>query len=236
MDNTRGKGAPPSYESHGEDDVYDPNNETPTTVPHSGHLDTIPQGLREELLLSAEQLLSSGPLSLTLDKDLIYPTEPPSRALYHIPRSLACNGDKVFLERSVPATVRQDGSQGKARDQELYHIVGSRLTSSEIEIRGMRRSCYGDSIGRMRPRHAFFHSRWDVAFRKQTVLRFKNRTWLDANEGVMARERKGMSKPIMVIEQGVDVQMMDLLVACWCAKTWWEWDGKYRDGTPDSKA
>ncbi len=120
MESLDSKGAPPSYESHEKDKVYDPT-ELLTDVPQPTQPESTSQDLPEELLLSAEELLSSGPLSLTLDRDLIYPTEPPSRALYHLPRSLECNGERVFLERIVPATAREDGSQKKAKDQELYH-------------------------------------------------------------------------------------------------------------------
>ncbi|KZF25005.1 hypothetical protein L228DRAFT_280282 [Xylona heveae TC161] len=163
---------------------------------------------------------SDKPLSLTMDADLIYPTEPPSLALYHIPRLLTWHGDRVYLHRSVPGKQRENGTRRKVRDQDLYEIRGEVFTSSVYEIVGKRRGCYGTGNATMKRRRSLFGDIWEISFKNRLVLRYDKNQWKDSNQKLVAVEEKGSNAPILKIQQGVDEPLRDLIVAGWCTQIW----------------
>ena len=216
---------PPAYELHRYDTLY---TEHAASEPHNssgGPLDrtmsTLGQGSVAALTV---------PLSLTMDDNLIYPTDPPSTALYHIPRRLTWTGDRVFLERSVPEKIRKNGTIIPTESQALYEIV-MRPYSSTLDLLAKRASCYGQGKAVM-IKHSIFHeSNWEVWFQRDLTVKNRKNKWTDPNGNLLATEEK-VEKPkddmsykqrrVMVIEANIDQKMMNLLVACWTAKVWRE--------------
>ncbi|MCJ1352490.1 MAG: hypothetical protein MMC33_002474 [Icmadophila ericetorum] len=220
---------PPAYELHRYDTLYTdhdaPERREPPNSPLGSPLDrtisTFGQG---------NTTLLTAPLSLTMDDDLIYPTEPPSTALYHIPRRLTWTGDRVFLERSVPEKIRKNGTVIPTESQALYEIIG-RPYSSTLELVAKRASCYGQGKAVMVKPSIFHESNWEVWFQKVLTLKNRKGKWTDPSGNLLATEEKA-EKPkdsmsykqrrVMVIEADVNQKMMNLLVACWTAKVWRE--------------
>lgn len=98
---------------------------------------------------------STGPLVLTVDKDLIFPYPPPSSALYSLSYTLASRGSSLTLSRSIPArtqepnlTTRADGTTNSLRaskapsDKDLYHILRTPLVPRSFTLQGQRRSTF----------------------------------------------------------------------------------------------
>ena len=169
------------------------------------------------------------PLSLTMDDDLIYPTLPPSNALYHIPRRLTWIGSSVYLKRNVPERLRRDGTKVPAESQDLYEIV-VRPYSTTVELIGKRASCFGKGKGIM-VRPSIFHDVWEISFQDEIAVKYKKSKWLDHTGKVLATEEKPdkatadpsyKQRLVMEISVGVNAKMMNLLVACWTAKVWRE--------------
>ena len=171
-------------------------------------------------------------LSLTMDGELIYPTLPPSNALYHLPRQLTWRADRVYLHRSVPEKTKKNGSVVPASSQELYEIVKPPYAglggSGLYELVGKRASCFGAGKGSMM-RTSIFHDTWEVSYQKELAIRYKKGKWRDAEGNVLATlemgtEDSGLAaekkRRVMEIEKGVSPKMVNLLVACWTAQVW----------------
>jgi hypothetical protein len=81
---------------------------------------------------------------------------------------------------------------------------------------------------------------WECKFKEKVVLKGRRRTWSDEQGNVATKEinkvvaekvskkRKefnsgGGQNPGLVFEEreGVDILLVDLMVAFWCAKTWY---------------
>ena len=221
---------PPAYHLHEYDEVYTANHVTgshpssPTSPTSTG----IPLYPTISTSNPAHGPLSES-LSLTMDDDLIYPTLPPSNALYHIPRRLTWSGDCVYLERSVPERQKKDGTTVPTADQELYEIA-LRPYARSIELSGKRASCFGRGKGNM-TRPSIFHDTWEVSFQKELAVRYKKSKWTDKENKLLATEvelgkadgKLGYKqRRTMVVEAGVDPKLLNLLVACWTAKVWRE--------------
>ena len=171
-------------------------------------------------------------LSLTMDGELIYPTLPPSNALYHLPRQLTWRADRVYLHRSVPEKTKKNGSVVPAESQELYEIVKppySGLGGSGLyELVGKRASCFGSGKGSMM-RTSIFQDTWEVSYQRELAIKYKKGRWRDAEGNILATlemgtEDNGLAaekrRRMMEIEAGVTPKMVNLLVACWTAQVW----------------
>ncbi|KAI9849695.1 MAG: hypothetical protein M1837_002821 [Sclerophora amabilis] len=227
-----GRAPPPSYEEHHLDTTAGPSDqkEAPrtSTALHRAPSPQPASGSRHQQVWDPSEAgqdvppivsLPPGPLSLTYDQDLIYPTHPPSTALYHIPSSLFSKGHRVMIERSVPASLRDDGSKRKARDQELYEILASSALSNDCEIQGRRKECYRHAS--MTGRFGMFGPAFSISVRGAVILKLSKREWKDGNDRVVATEaKKGPGNAEIEIVEGLDEKMVDLLVAAWCAKIW----------------
>ena len=222
-------GGPPAYDVHEYDEVYTTND---AAQAHEAYLSSIgvplpeahsPAGPSEQVAL--ERPLTE-PLSLTMDDDLIYPTLPPSTALYHIPRRLTWPGERVMLKRSVPEKRRKNGSLVPVEDQELYELASN---GSIVELVPKRASCYGKGTAVMKTAGIFQPNCWEVLFQRDVVLRFRKGEWMGGDGKVLAVEEKmekGKGKSaykerrVIVVRPGVDQKMLNLLVAAWTAKVW----------------
>ena len=222
--------APPSYEAHVHDEVFSNKDAREMHESHSSSIGLPLEDVAFEDPLLPQSTPSNEPLSLTLDNDLVYPTLPPSNALYHIPRLLQWSGDRVYLERSVPQGLRKDGSPKPTKDQQLYEICAGFSKMSSIELRAKRAGCHGIGTALMK-RTSQFHQHWEVHCQKELVLRYKNYKWTDAQERVLAveepynrprKEEEYRVQRVMVIQLGVNQKMMNLLVACWTTRVWRE--------------
>ena len=221
---------PPAYHLHEYDEVYTANGA-------AGVYPSNPTGPASACMPLYSTSSPSNPvleplrecLSLTMDDDLIYPTLPPSNALYHIPRRLTWTGDCVYLERSIPERQKKDGTTVPTTDQELYEIA-LRPYARSIELSGKRASCFGRGKGNM-TRPSIFHDTWEVSFQKELAIKYRKSKWTDSEGNILATEAKvekaGESlsykqRRTMVVEAGVNPKLLNLLVACWTAKVWRE--------------
>ncbi|MCJ1233023.1 hypothetical protein MMC14_000977 [Varicellaria rhodocarpa] len=216
--------SPPAYHLHEHDQRYMDDDDTvrqQQEIPLDRNVSTSIPGL------SAGSTFE--PLSLTMDDDLIYPTLPPSNALYHIPRRLTWTGNSVYLKRSIPERLKKDGTRMPAESQELYDIA-VRPYSTTVELMGKRASCFGKGKGIM-VRPSVFHDVWEVSFQNEIAVKYKKSKWLDPRGKVLATEEKPdkattnlgyKQRRILEISAGADAKLTNLLVACWTAKVWRE--------------
>lgn len=236
---------PPTYESHEYDEVFteeDARNAAAAAAaqdrtgtlrpPLQQHRASLVDVTDESLAGPARKvredsyeppLLPPGPLSLTMDETLIYPTHPPSTALYHIPRTLTFSGNEVYLERSVPGkTSVKTGKTAKAKDKQLYEMRRIPWTS-EIELRPKRAATYGPrpgAVAEMKQKRALFGNVWEVRFDGALALRFSGGKWKDGGGQLVAAEEKDSWPPVMVISEGVPEDLRDFVVAGWCTRVW----------------
>lgn len=261
----------PSYGDHLADDLYTdfnpsyqtglPTLDDPVEEPYSestpGPDEILPPPISEPLSLPAERIPSprpppvpSGPLSLTLDKALIFPNTVPARALYSLNYTLNSMGSSIMLRRSVSGPIRANGKQGKIFDKDLYDITRPPLNLVTFHIHGKRKSTY-PGIGQLQMKLGLRGRFWECKFKEKVVLKGRNGVWADGDGVVVAKEvnevvakrGKGKEKQIAV-DDGVRENpglafetkregeandlLTDLMVAVWCAKTWCAetWEGK----------
>ncbi len=197
---------------------------------------------KSELELSESRL--SGPLSLTMDGQLIYPTTPPATALYQTSRTLDMPGSSVSISRLGPHKFNKPSMlsagatspqklEGFDSDKAIYEIIRTPLVLTKLELKGKRRSTLPGSIKMERglwswktwhehkgSRTLLFRATPNTSTKKGLGLR-----WMDAGGQVLAMERLEIdgdrsSRPIMAFEKDLEPATQDLLVACWCAKVW----------------
>jgi hypothetical protein len=137
--------AVPPYEHHTADDLYTeriqnygtglPDHEEDLTQTLDSYdelqLDPAPQD-KDPVPPTFPSAPPSGPLSLTLDKALIFPNTVPATALYSLNYTLNTMGNSITLSRSVPGTVRVTGKSSKIMDKDLYDITRPPLSISEF--------------------------------------------------------------------------------------------------------
>jgi len=179
---------------------------------------------------------SSGPLSLTLDKALIFPNTVPATALYSLNYTLNSMGNSITLRRSVPGPLRPNSQAGKIQDKDLYDITRPPFSAFFYQIHGKRQSTY-PGVGDLKLKMGLRGKYWECRFKDKVVLKGRGGVWEDADGKVVAREinevlskrKKGKEKMIddgVRENPGVDFEpdvadlLVDLMVACWCAKTW----------------
>ncbi|MCJ1486257.1 hypothetical protein MMC06_006434 [Schaereria dolodes] len=183
------------------------------------------------------------PLSVTMDNEMIYPTLPPSTAMYHLPRALTFAGDHVYLRRNIPGGNREDGKMRRARSSPLYEIRRLKYTDDkELCLRCLSPPShpYGDDRAHFKCKSGLFHGRaCDVSRDNKVVLQCRRGKWKDeagkivATEGEVNdrtinvkmhnhEERKHYIHRILVIEDPVSEQLRDLIMAAWCSQVWLE--------------
>jgi hypothetical protein len=258
----------PSYADHIADDLYtegipnygtglpsllDSEDEAPENL---DPYDELQRGLapqQEEIIPPPfPSATSSGPLSLTLDKALIFPNTVPATALYSLNYTLNTMGNSVTLSRSVPGAIRMDGTSGKIMDKDLYDISRPPLSFLEFHIKGKRKSTY-PGTGNLQLKKGLTGKYWECKFKEKVVLKGKNGTWSDGQGRLVAKEvhevvAKNVSKKGKEVDSGVrenpglafegregevvDALLVDLVVAVWCAKTWYAETFEARMGKP----
>ncbi|KAI4130370.1 MAG: hypothetical protein LQ347_003415 [Umbilicaria vellea] len=221
-------GAPPAYERHEFDEIYT-TNDAP-----DHRLSLQPTPLHSE----TPSPITAAPLSLTMDNSLIYPTVPPSTALYHIPQSLFFHGDRVYLQRSVPRESFPSGKPRRGLNEDLYELRRiPYIDDRELALIARSPACYGTSAGkdlsskRIRRVRGLLNTTWEVVVDGVVVLKgFKNR-WKHASALVAREEMLNLPlrchnpgqqrlSGILEIQAGVEQRMQDLVVAAWCGKIW----------------
>ncbi|KAI9838553.1 MAG: hypothetical protein M1819_004862 [Sarea resinae] len=204
-------GAPPPYEEH---DAQDPHTNAHDNLDLK---EALGQESRQEPSrdVGTTSSLPPGPLSLTLDRDLIYPSSPPSVALYHIPRLLSFRGDRVFLEKCVPAQLRENGTKRRPYDQPLYEFQRDDITSGNCVVVSKAKTTFGGRVGQMKRRGIF--GNWELSYKNRLTLKFKSGKWRDSEGEDIAVEE---SCTTLVVKEGINEDMRDLVVAAWCAKIW----------------
>jgi hypothetical protein len=258
----------PSYADHIADDLYtegipnygtglpsllDPEDEAPENLDPYDELLRGPAPQQEETIPPPfPSATSSGPLSLTLDKALVFPNTVPATALYSLNYTLNTMGNSVTLSRSVPGVIRMDGTSGKIMDKDLYDIARPPLSLLEFHIKGKRKSTY-PGTGNLQLKTGLTGKYWECKFKEKVVLKGKNGTWSDGQGRLVAKEMhevvaKHVSKKGKEIDSGVrenpglafegregevvDALLVDLMVAVWCAKTWYAETFEARMGKP----
>ena len=182
-----------------------------------------------------------GPLSLTLDKALIFPNTIPATALYSLNYTLNTMGSSITLRRSVPGHMRASGTQGKIIDKDLYDITRPPFDLLSFSIHGKRKSTY-PGVGDIRMKSGFATKYWECKFKDKVVLKCKAGEWSDGEGKLVATEvnevipkkGKGKGKEVTLGDgvrenPGLNFErrenehdlVVDLLVACWCAKMWY---------------
>lgn len=192
--------AVPSYENHTADDLYteriqnygtglpdqeeefanhiDPNDEL--------QLDSAPQD-EHPTLPAFPSAPPSGPLSLTLDKALIFPNTVPATALYSLNYTLNTMGNSIKFSRSVPGVIRRAGKSSKIMDKDLYDITRPPLSILEFQIHGKRKSTF-PGTGNLQMKKGLTGKYWECKFKEKFVLKGKHGTWTDAQGKVVAKE------------------------------------------------
>ena len=223
--------APPAYEQHEYDEVYTTNDYADDRLslqPTSSQSGT-----------SSSATTTAAPFSLTMDDSLIYPTTPPSTALYHIPRPLFFNGDRVYLQRSVPREPFPSGKPRRGLNEDLYEIRRIPYTDDrELALIARSPACYGTSLGkspsctRIRRVRGLLGSTWEVVVDDVVVMKGLKDKWKYASGPIAAREKtlefplrchdreKQRISGVLEIQTGVEQQVQDLVVAAWCGKIW----------------
>ncbi len=180
----------------------------------------------------------SSPLSLTLDKALIFPNTVPATTLYSLNFTLNSMGTSITLRRSVPGPFRANGKTGKIIDKEIYDIKRPPMTLLHFVLHGKRKSTY-PGVGELQMKQGLRGKYWECKFKSHVVLKGRGGNWVDSEGNLLATEvnevgLKKMSKkgkeiddgvrenPGLVFEkkEGVDPLLVDLMVAVWCAKIW----------------
>jgi len=250
--------AVPSYGAHMADDLYtdvipsygsglptmdDELEVPPARFPETSSVEPFLEPPHEQSPRAMSPLppaAPAGPLSLTLDKALIFPNTIPATALYSLDYTLNSMGNSITLRRSVPGVVRANGQRGKTIDKDLYDIKRPPFDLFSFSIHGKRKSTYPGE-GTLRLRSRFIAGYWECRFKNKVVLKEKKGEWSDAGGKLIAREdnealaKKGKGKGIQTddavrenpglhfVEEGgaTNDLLVDLLVVCWCAKTWY---------------
>lgn len=218
----------PSYASHTTNNPYTEDQVTNygTGLPSEEELDPhdvpsrTPLPMREP---SPELPTSTGPLSLTLDKDLIFPNTIPATALYSLNFTLNSMGNSIIVRRSGTSP------RGKIVDKELYGITRQPMSSSLLfEIQGKRQSTF-PGTGKIQFKAGILGRYWECQYKNKLVLKGKKGIWTNVHGNVVAREvnevpegsKKGVQgKPVLNFEGGIDGLMVDLMVAVWCTTIW----------------
>lgn len=227
------EGAVPAYIDYTSDKRYQVTNS--------------PRNYRSDLQNSSTE--AAGSLSLTLDKDLIFPTAIPSTALYFLNYTLNAKRDSIILRRSVPDTKHPQ----KLTDEDLWEIFLPPNTRTKFQLFGVTESTYFRT-GELTMKSGLSGQIWECKFEQDVLLKGKDGVWTDGQGVVVAREvneviaRKGSRKgKENEIDDGMrknpgltflgrrngeeDRFLVDLMVAVWCAKTWCAetWESR-RDG------
>jgi hypothetical protein len=237
----------PSYSDHISDDLYSEDVSIPnyqSGLPDEDELS--PLSIPEDRLPESEPLPppfipnpASGPLSLTLDKSLIFPNTIPATALYSLNYTLNTRGNSITLRRSVRGSTRPNGSTGKITDKDLYDISRPPMTVTNFVIKGKRKSTFPGE-GTLQLKHSMRGKYWECRFKGKVVLKGRNGVWTNGEGVEVATEtnevisKKGSRKgkeldsggkenPGLVFkeqERDIDALLVDLMVAVWCGKTW----------------
>ena len=240
----------PTLEDHIENPIEDPAGDpTPNFTPEPDHVPPPPgtefqPSPTERIPSPLPPRAPSGPLSLTLDKALIFPNTVPATALYSLNYTLNSMGSSITLRRSVPGPVRANGRQGKIMDKDLYDITRPPLNLVTFSIHGKRKSTY-PGVGQLQMKLGLRGKYWECKFKERVVLKGRNGMWRDGEGKMVAKEVnevvakklnwKGKEKQVL-IDEGVRENpglvfaereneeendlLVDLMVAVWCAKTW----------------
>lgn len=222
-------GAPPAYERHEYDEVYTADDPPVHQLPL--------QDTASHSQLSST--ITTAPLSLTMDNSLIYPTIPPSTALYHIPQSLFFHGDRVYLQRSVPREPFPSGKPRRGLNEDLYELRRIPYTDDrELALidrsPAYRDNCVGKdpSSKRIRRVRGLIGTTWEVTVDDMVVLKGLKDKWKHASGALVASEEilnlplrcynpeQQKISAVLVIQAEIEQQMQDLLVAAWCGKIW----------------
>lgn len=218
----------PSYGNHTTDSIYTdqvanygtglPSEEDELDPQEEAHQPQLP--LRET---SPEPPTPTGPLSLTLDKDLIFPNTIPATALYSLNFTLNSMGNSIMVRRSGASP------RGKIVDKDLYGITRQPMSGSHLfEIQGKRQSTF-PGTGKIQFKSGLFGGGWECQYKNKLVLKGKRDIWTNVDGKVVAREvnevpegnKKGVQgKPILNFEKGIDELLVDLMVAVWCTTIW----------------
>lgn len=188
--------------------------------------------------LQQQSIEATGPRSLTLDKDLIFPSTIPSTALYSLNHALDTKINSITLRRSVPNTVNPQ----KVTDKDLWEIFRPPMARTKFQLHGKTESTYLRT-GELTMKSGLSGQVWECRFEPGVVLRGKDGVWSDGQGEVVAREaneviakkgsRKGKEREavdsvrknpsLTRVERRngkEDLFLVDLMVAVWCAKMW----------------
>jgi hypothetical protein len=191
---------------------------------------------------------ATGSHSLTLDKDLIFPSAIASTALYSLNHPLNTKRDSIILRRSVPDTIHPQ----KLTEEDLWEIFRPPNTRTKFQLFGETESTHFRT-GEVTMKSGLSGQVWECEFEPDVLLRGKDGLWTDGQGVVVAREvneviarkgsRKGKENDVDGVRRnpglkflerrngGEDRFLVDLMVAVWCAKMWCAetWESR-RDG------
>lgn len=180
--------------------------------------------------------------SFVLDGTLIFPSDPPSTAMYQLSGDPLVATSHSYELRRLRYKLTSDGAVRQSRTDVLYQILPSRTPHylyiggrTVVLLFGKAESRATYSEANMRP--GLGSGKWKVPGHFRTSTRALNRLkghcevqWLDWNSGkLIALEKrsntlngtgKAKSLPRLEIKDDMEDRKRDLLVACWVAKLW----------------
>ena len=223
---------PPAYALHTNNEPYETEASQVRGTVQSCNENASQTRIPANLIPNIVDDCLAAPLSLTMDGDLIYPTSPPSSAVYHLPSQFTWSSNQVSVNSSVPARMRNNGRVVPVSSRDLYLITKpfwAVLSGSDHYVLERKRaSCFGAGKAVMK-RPKKFRGIWQVSFSKKLAMSYKNGEWRDAEDHLLATLEKGTKDTglpeekkmrVMVIEKGVHYKMVNLLVACWMVQVW----------------
>jgi hypothetical protein len=187
---------------------------------------------------------TAAPLSITLDGQLIYPSTPPSNALYHLSFSLDSTGSTIDLEASIPGSLRANGTRYKPHFSILYSLTygdistfsyanRGKMVDPTLQITSKHKAAYPGTGILKYTRHGLGKKAWELSYGGKIVLKCKEGVWFDESGVKAAVEENEVSAkkekvpqvrgqlPMLIFSEGVEETLRGLLVAAWCAKTWY---------------
>ena len=185
------------------------------------------------------QLASELP-HFVLDGTLIFPSPPPSRAMYEL-NSPPCEAKSATYElRKISYRLNQRGEGGiRSRVDPIYTIRPFRVP---LWFSGGRRHVLVDGLARGSTKEAHMVPSWDspVGWNVKGLLKSEQQfldmfrrkgaiCWVDRGGRLIAEETRVARKggkierlPGLEVKVQLDERRMDLLVACWVARLWKE--------------
>ncbi|MCJ1335506.1 hypothetical protein MMC09_000777 [Bachmanniomyces sp. S44760] len=248
---------PPGYGLHQYDEVFTTHDEMHARnerEPSIRYFEDIPvaDGRRESVLstgsvsldlepvLSRTESIFEYPLSITMENEMIYPTVPPSSALYHLPRPLTFHGESVYIRRNIHRGIGDNGKLKKPLGLMLYELKRVPYSNNrEISIKARNESCVSGSTCLKLTSGSMLGTACEVRINNDIIFVCRWGKWKSAAGKVIAvegevkdatrivpvhsngtEEKRHCICRVLVMQEDIGEQLRDLLMASWSGKVW----------------